>query len=133
MIAPTTIPVPEGTTAIYITAISLCTTPSEVSVGWADSSAQFGTTFVGPSSTHVLADKVFGSPVTVVAPIPKKITVSFNFQDTMTTQHSVTAPVTTKAGPAGTQTIVTMSGYAAGDRDSKLAPTTVTLVMKRPL
>lgn len=135
MLPPLEIPVPPSTTNIYITAISLSPSPSEVSVSWSDDSATYGTTFTGPSSSYVLGDKVFKSPITTIdGSIPEKLIVgfSFDFNDTMPTQHSVTEPVTKLAGPAGSSTVVQVSEFAAEDREKKF-PTTVTIVMKRPM
>jgi len=101
MLPPLTIQVPSGTNAIYLTALSLFNKTSSVSISWTDGSATFGADFVGPSPTYVLGDKVFDLPIVVVDPIPTEISVSFDFNDDMTHQHSVSGPVTKKVGPEG--------------------------------
>lgn len=44
-------------------------------------------------------------------------------------QHSVVGPVTTLAGPGGSQSVVQISGFAAGDQAKKF-PTTLTIVLE---
>lgn len=50
----------------------------------------------------------------------------------MATQHSVVGPVTRNAGPEGSQSVVQISGFAAEDKEKKF-PTTVTIVMQKPM
>lgn len=60
---------------------------------------------------------------------PKEFSVSFNFGDTMTTQHSVGEPITTLCGPGGSAKKVMVKGFAAGD-EKRERPTTVTIMFK---
>lgn len=130
MIQPATIPVPKGTTAIYLTAISLFDKKSTASVAWTDGSATFGADFEGPSSNYVLGENVFGVPIVAVSPIPAELTVSFDFNDDMTHQHSASTPVTKKVGPAGSATSVQISGYDSTDSKKKAKPMTVTILFQ---
>ncbi|PMD19488.1 hypothetical protein NA56DRAFT_647198 [Hyaloscypha hepaticicola] len=132
MLPPIKIPVPSGTNAIYLTALSLYDKPSTVSVSWTDGSATFGADFVGPSETYVLGDKIFGQPIIAAVPVPSEVSVSFNFEDTMTSQHSVSEPITKKVGPEGIATSVQISGYAAADHHHH-KPTTITMVFQGSL
>jgi hypothetical protein len=125
-------PVPSGTNAIYLTALSLSDQPSTVSVSWTDGSATYGADFEGPSETYVLGDRVFGQPIIAVAPVPSEVSVSFNFEDTITSQHSVSEPITKKVGPAGNATSNQISGYAADDHHHH-KPTTITMVFQGSL
>jgi hypothetical protein len=117
---------------LYLTALSLSSLPSTASVSWTDGSAIFGADFVGPSETYVLGDKVFGSPIITATPISSVVSVSFNFKDTMTQQHSVSVPITKKVGPEGSSTSVQISGYAASDKNRQ-KPTTITMVFQGSL
>jgi hypothetical protein len=117
MLPPITIPIPSGTHTFCLTALSLSSLPSTASVSWTDGSATFGADFVGPSETYVLGDKVFGSPIITATPLSSEVSVSFNFKDTMTQQHSLSAPITKKVGPEGSSTSVQISGYAASDKN----------------
>jgi len=132
MLPPIKIPVPSGTNAIYLTALSLFDQPSTVSVSWTDGSATYGADFEGPSDTYVLGDRVFGQPIIAVAPVPSEVSVSFNFEDTMASQHSVSEPITKKVGPAGNATSIQISGYAAADHHHH-KPTTITMVFQGSL
>ena len=132
MLPPITIPIPSGTHTFYLTALSLSSLPSSASVSWTDGSATFGADFVGPSETYVLGDNVFGSPIISATPLSSEVSVSFNFEDTMTQQHSVSAPITKKVGPQGSSTSVQISGYAASDRNRQ-KPTTITMVFQGSL
>jgi hypothetical protein len=132
MLPPITIPVPAGTTAIYITALSLFDKTSSVSVSWTEGGAVFGADFVGPNPQYVLGDKVFGLPVVAVTSVPAEVSISFNFNDDLTHQHSVSEPRTTKVGPEGDATQVQISGYASSDRHHR-TPTTVTVLFQGSL
>jgi hypothetical protein len=132
MLPPITIPVPSGTNAMYLTALSLFDKTSSVSVSWTDGSATFGADFVGPSHTYVLGDKVFGLPIVDVDAVPTEISVSFNFDDNLTHQHSVSDPVTKRVGPEGDSTEVQISGFASSDHHHR-TPTTVTILFKGSL
>jgi hypothetical protein len=132
MLPPMEIPVPSGTNAIYLTALSLSDQPSTVSVSWTDGSATYGADFEGPSETYVLGDRVFGQPIIAVAPVPSEVSVSFNFENTITSQHSVSEPITKKVGPAGNATSNQISGYAADDHHHH-KPTTITMVFQGSL
>jgi hypothetical protein len=132
MLPPITIPVPSGTSAIYLTALSLFDKTSSVSVSWTDGGASFGADFVGPSPTYVLGDKVFGLPIVTVDSVPTEISVSFNFDDDLTHQHSVSDPVTKTVGPDGNYTQVQISGFASSDHHHR-TPTTVTILFKGSL
>jgi hypothetical protein len=133
MLPPLNIPVPSGTNAIYLTALSLFNQTSTVSVSWTDGSATSSADFVGPSETYVLGDKVFNSPIIAVnSPLPSEVSVSFNFEDTMTHQHSVSEPITKRVGPEGIATSVQISGYAASDHHHH-KPTTITIVFQGSL
>jgi hypothetical protein len=46
MLPPVKIPIPSGTNAFYLTALSLSSLPSTASVSWTDGSAIFGADFV---------------------------------------------------------------------------------------
>lgn len=131
---PTQVSVPANTTAIYLSAISLSPSPSEISIGWSLDTATFGTTFIGPSPNHILSDKVFGSPIAVVegGTIPETLAIDFDFLDAEGPSALVEAPVTTLAGPAGCQTVVYVTAYAADDGERRF-PTSVTVVMRRPM
>ncbi|KAE9367483.1 hypothetical protein N431DRAFT_428847 [Stipitochalara longipes BDJ] len=132
MLPPITIPVPEGTNAIYLTALSLSNQTSTTSVSWTDGSATFGADFVGPSETYVLGDRVFDSPIISVTSVPSEVSVSFDFEDTATQQHSVSEPITKKVGPSGSATSVQISAYAASDHHHH-KPTTITIVFQGSL
>lgn len=132
MLPPITIPVPSGTKAMYLTALSLFDKTSSVSISWTVGSATFGADFVGPNPQHVLGDKVFGLPVIAVDSLPSEISVSFNFNDDMTHQHSVSGPTTNKVGPEGDATQVQISGYASSDHHHR-HPTTVTILFQGSL
>ena len=132
MLAPINFPVPEGTNAIYLTALSLSRQTSTASVSWTDDSATFGADFEGPSDTYVLGDRVFGSPIIAVTSVPSEISVSFDFEDTITQQHSVSEPITKRVGPSGNATSVQVSAYAASDHDHH-QPTTITIVFQGSL
>ena len=80
----------------------------------------------------MLGDKVFDLPIVVVDPIPTEISVSFDFNDDMTHQHSVSGPVTKKVGPEGDATQVQISGYASSDHHHR-TPTTVTILFQGSL
>lgn len=129
-IQPATIPVPKGTTAMYITAISLFDKESTASIAWSDgASAMFGVDFVGPSSSYVLSESS-GLPIYSVTPIPTEITVDFDFKDDMAHQHSASAPITKKVGRAGSASTVQISGYDSTDSKKKAKPTTVTILFQ---
>jgi hypothetical protein len=81
---------------------------------------------------HVLGDRVFGSPIITATPLSSEVSVSFNFKDTMTQQHSVSLPITKKVGPEGSSTSVQISGYAASDKNRQ-KPTTITMVFQGSL
>jgi hypothetical protein len=81
---------------------------------------------------HVLGDNVFDSPIITATPLSSEVSVSFNFEDTMTQQHSVSAPITKKVGPQGSSTSVQISGYAASDKNRQ-KPTTITMVFQGSL
>lgn len=129
MLPPTIIHAPKDALSFYITAISLCPTPSSVSVSWTRDTATFGATFKGPETNYVLGDSVFGAPVIAEDAPPKELSVSFNFGDTMTTQHSVDKPIIALCGPAGSAEKVIVKGYAAGD-DKKQRPMIVTIMFR---
>lgn len=132
MLPPITIPVPAGTNAIYLTALSLFDKTSSVSVSWTDGDATFGADFVGPDAQYVLGDKVFGLPIIAFTSIPSEVSVSFDFNDDLTHQHSVSGPVTTRVGPEGDATKVQISGYASSDHHHR-SPTTVTILFQGSL
>jgi hypothetical protein len=71
-------------------------------------------------------------PSLPLTPLSSEVSVSFNFEDTMTQQHSVSAPITRKVGPQGSSTSVQISGYAASDRNRQ-KPTTITMVFQGSL
>jgi hypothetical protein len=129
---PITLEVPTGTKAVYITALSLSTHASTVSVSWDVGLATFGAEFVGPSTTHVLAEKVFGLPIVVIDDLPEKLLVSMNFNDTVAHQHSISGPVTTKVGPEGDAQQVQISGYAYNDHKHE-KPMTITILFQGTL
>jgi hypothetical protein len=134
MLPPIKIPVPSGTKAIYLTAISLWKETSTVTVSWGgvpEGSATFGATFVGPNASYVLGDNVFGLPV-IDATGATELTVSFNFNDDVPNQHSVSGPHTTTVGPEGDATKVQISGYSAHDK-AKKEPTTLTILFQGTL
>jgi hypothetical protein len=134
MLPPIKVLVPLGTKAIYLTAISLWKETSTVTVSWGgvpEGSATFGATFVGPNASYVLGDKVFGLPV-IDATGATELTVSFNFNDDLTHQHSVSGPHTTTVGPEGDATKVQISGYSAYDKVKK-EPTTLTILFQGTL
>jgi hypothetical protein len=132
MLPPITIPVPSGTNAIYLTALSLFDKTSTVSVSWTDGDATFGADFVGPNPQYVLGDKVFGLPIVAISSVPPELSISFDFNDDMTHQHSVSDPVTTKVGPDGDATKVQISGYASSDHKHR-TPTTITILFQGSL
>ncbi|PMD40403.1 hypothetical protein L207DRAFT_582609 [Hyaloscypha variabilis F] len=132
MLPPVTIPVPPRTEAILLTALSLSNQTSTVSVSWTDGNATFGADFVGPSETYVLGDRVFGSPIISVTSVPSEISVSFNFEDTVTQQHSISEPIAKRVGPSGSATSVQISAYAASDHQHQ-KPTTITIVFQGSL
>lgn len=73
--------------------------------------------FVGPSASYVLGDNVFASPFSVInRGISQKLLIGFDFNDTLMAQQSVVGPVTTLAGPVGSQSVVQISGFAVGDQ-----------------
>jgi hypothetical protein len=80
----------------------------------------------------VLGDNVFGSPIITATPLSSEVSVSFNFEDTMTQQHSVSAPITKEVGRQGSSTSVQISGYAASDKNRQ-QPTTITMVFQGSL
>lgn len=130
MLPPIKLDVPAGTKAIYMTALSLFNDTSVASVSWTMDTATFGADFVGPSASYVLGDKVFGqSIITIDGDLPKALSVSMDFNDTLTHQHSMSSPVTKKVGPGGIATQVQISGYAYGDRKHE-KPTTITIVFQ---
>jgi hypothetical protein len=131
MPAQTIIPVPNGTKAFYITAISLYPTASKVSVNWTQGTATFGATFVGPDPKYVLSDSVFGMPIIVQdgGEPPKELSIEFDFEDTMEKQHTVSEPVTAACGPAGSRRKVMVSGYGPGDEE-EARPMTVTVLFQ---
>jgi hypothetical protein len=134
MLPPIKVPVPSGTAAIYLTAISLWKETSTVTVSWGgvpEGSATFGATFVGPNASYVLGDNVFGLPV-IDATGATELTVSFNFNDDLTHQHSTSGPHTTTVGPEGDATKVQISGYSAYDK-AKKEPTTLTILFQGTL
>jgi len=127
MATPLKIQVPQGTTSMYLTALSLYEERSQIAVNWTDGSATFGATFVGPNPQYVLADKVFGQPIiSLNDSIPKEISVSFKFHDTT---HTVSSPTTTNVGPQGNGTQVQITGFAASDKNRE-KPTTITILFQ---
>jgi hypothetical protein len=139
MLPPTHVLVPVGTKSFYITAISLYPTIFTVFISWNSGSATFGTTFIGPDPNYILGDNIFGAPVIVQDgfdtdknPAPIQLSISFDFQDTMATQHSVSEPVTASCGPAGSAEKVMISAYAASN-EKKSAPMTVTVMFKKEM
>jgi hypothetical protein len=115
VLPPINLPVPAGTKAIYITAISLYHEHSEVSVSWSDGSANDRVQFDGPNKTHVLGDKVFHLPIIVIEgnQIPKELVVSVNFKDSIEHQSSIVGPIYTKVGPEGDATQVQVNRLGA--------------------
>lgn len=132
MLPPTRLEVPAGTKVIYMTALSLSNHPSVVSVSWSVSTANFGAEFVGPSTSHVLAEKVFGLPIVTIDDLPKELLVSMNFGDTIAHQHSVSGPTTKKVGPEGDAEQVQISGFAYDDHKHE-KPTTITILFQGSL
>jgi len=127
MLPPISLLVPDGTSTIYITAISLCQRSSNAYIFWTIDEAQFSANFPGPNPQFVLGDDLFVLLViTIESNLPTQLRLLFNFNDTMTRQHSVTSPVISTVGPDGNATKVQISGYPYGD-DSKTMPTTVTI------
>ncbi|KAL2064330.1 hypothetical protein VTL71DRAFT_4824 [Oculimacula yallundae] len=128
MATPVNIQVPEGTTSMYLTALSLYEDRSQIAINWTDGSATFGATFVGPNSTFVLADKVFGQPIiSLNESVPKEISVCFKFHDTTCT---VSEPATTNVGPQGNGTQIQLTAYTSADKKQE-KPTTVTILFQR--
>lgn len=117
---------------MYLTALSLFDKASSVSISWTDGSATFGADFVGPNPQYVLGEKVFGLPIVAVDSVPAEISVSFNFNDDLTHQHSVSGPITKRVGPEGDATQVQISGYASSDHHHH-TPTTVTILFQGSL
>jgi hypothetical protein len=133
MSAPIKVSVPSGTQAIYLTAISVWKETSTINVSWGgvpEGSEIFEATFVGPTASYVLGDK-FGLPVIDVTGATE-LTVSFNFNDNLTHQHSTSGPHTTTVGPEGDATKVQISGYSAYDKEKK-EPTTLTILFQGTL
>jgi hypothetical protein len=134
MLPPIKVPIPDDTIAIYLTAISLWPEQSTGSIYWKDNegSAEFGADFVGPNETYVLGDKVFGSPVINATGAAGELTVSFNFNDTITHQHSTSGPHVTTVGPEGSGEKVQIEGYSAYDKEKK-RPTILTIFFQKKL
>ncbi|KAH7348555.1 hypothetical protein BKA65DRAFT_262256 [Rhexocercosporidium sp. MPI-PUGE-AT-0058] len=130
MSTPIKIQVPQGTTSMYLTALSLYEERSQIVINWTDGSATFGATFMGPNPQFVLADKVFGLPIiSLNDSIPSEISVCFKFHDTT---HTVSSPATTNVGPQGNGTQIQITGYTSVDK-RKEKPTTVTILFQSNL
>lgn len=132
MLPPIKIPVPSKTNTISLTALSLFENTSTVSVSWTYGGAIIGADFAGPSDSYVLGDSVFGSPIVTFTTIPSEVSVSFDFEDTVGKQHSVSKPITKKVGAEGSATSVQISGYDASDKQ-KRRPTTITILFQGSL
>ncbi|PBP17179.1 hypothetical protein BUE80_DR012124 [Diplocarpon rosae] len=124
------IPVPEGTSSMYLTALSLYDKRSQIAVSWTDGSASFGATFIGPTDSFVLADKVFGLPVVSLNDsIPNEISVSFKLSETTTSGSN---SVATNVGPQGNGTQIQITEYASSDAEH-MKPTTITILFQTDL
>ncbi|KAI6716068.1 hypothetical protein JHW43_001326 [Diplocarpon mali] len=93
------IPVPEGTSSIYLTALSLYDNRLQYRGLMA---ALFGASFTGPTDSFVLNDKVFGLPiVSLTDNFSNEISVSFKHTANTTSEQS---SVTKHVGPQGNGT-----------------------------
>jgi hypothetical protein len=125
--APLDLQPPDGTQAIYITALSLLQDDVEAVTEWSSGSARFGVTLVGPTKSHVMFDKVFGEPlIDIDGNPPSKITLFFNFSG-HGYHYEVSGP--TKCGPEGSSTRYEVTAFKSGMDD----PTVVTVLFKGKL
>ncbi|CZS93281.1 uncharacterized protein RAG0_03642 [Rhynchosporium agropyri] len=130
MSTPIKIQVPEGTTSMYLTALSLHQGRSQIAVNWSDGSATFGATFIGPNPHYVLADNVFGLPIiSLNDSVPKELSVCFKFHNKTCT---VSSPETKNVGPQGNGTQIQLSAYTSEDKKQE-KPTTVTILFQSHL
>lgn len=125
MSTPSKIQVPRNADSMHITALSLYEERCYVEVSWTDGNAGFGTKFIGPRSSFVLVDKVFGqSIVSLHDNLPKEITVSFKFHETTAT---VGTPISANVGPQGSGTQIQLTSFATSDERQE-KPTTITIL-----